>query len=34
VRLWQQVTAALGFPLQPSLTLPAAGLAQALEHVR
>ena len=34
VRLWQQVTAALGFPQQPSLTLPAAGLAQALEHVR
>jgi pyochelin biosynthetic protein PchG len=34
VRLWQQVTVALGFPQQPSLTLPAAGLAQALEHAR
>ncbi|MFL1549806.1 Gfo/Idh/MocA family oxidoreductase [Pseudomonas sp. D47] len=32
--LWQQLTAALGFPQQPPLTLPAASLAQALEHAR
>ncbi len=34
VGLWQQVTAALGFPQQPPVTLPAASLAQALEAAR
>lgn len=34
VGLWQQVTAALGFPQQPPVTLPAASLAQALEAGR
>lgn len=34
VGLWQQVTAVLGFPQQPPVTLPAASLAQALEAAR
>lgn len=34
VGLWQQVTAAIGFPQQPTQTLPAANLAQALECIR
>lgn len=34
VGLWQQVTAALGFPQQPQVTLPAASLAEALEAAR
>jgi pyochelin biosynthetic protein PchG len=34
VGLWQQVTAAIGFPQQPAQKLPAANLAQALECIR
>ena len=34
VGLWQQVTAAIGFPQQPAQALPAANLAQALECIR
>ncbi|TVT91080.1 Gfo/Idh/MocA family oxidoreductase [Pseudomonas sp. RGB] len=34
VGLWQQVTAAIGFPQPPAQTLPAANLAQALECIR
>ncbi|MNR22133.1 hypothetical protein D3C85_1390730 [compost metagenome] len=34
VGLWQQVTAAIGFPETPPQALPAASLAQALEGCR